>query len=88
MDAAKAAGVKHLIYSGLQSGTEAGKACRLMDSKAAVEEHIKAEGIRANTAMCPVRVNNGLACRGAIHQCQVGLLLREPLRRLETHEER
>ncbi|ELT90935.1 hypothetical protein CAPTEDRAFT_120055 [Capitella teleta] len=45
VDAAKAAGVKHFIYSGLPSGTEAGKACRFMDSKAAVEEHLKTEEV-------------------------------------------
>jgi uncharacterized protein YbjT (DUF2867 family) len=61
VDAAKAAGVKHLVYSGLQSGTETGTPCRLMDSKAAVEEHIKAEEVPYTVLHIPFYYENLLS---------------------------
>ena len=45
VDAAKAAGVEHLVFSSAENVKEAlGKASKCMDGKAAIEEYIKEQG--------------------------------------------
>ena len=45
MDAAKAAGVQHFVYSGLENVKEAiGKSCHHFDGKAQVESYLKEQG--------------------------------------------